>query len=77
MIGEFYPELFSTVLVPKIPELTASPEHFEGDREKARKHFETGFRNAFTALRDKMNPEFPLTAIICRRESKGSAYICG
>ena len=60
-IGELYPELFSTVLVPKIQELTASPEQFGGDKQRAREHFESGFRNAFSALREKMDPRFPLT----------------
>ncbi|MGE0468174.1 MAG: DUF1156 domain-containing protein [Nitrospira sp.] len=60
-VGSLYPDLFSTVLVPKLPELTASPERFGGDKDKAKEHFETGFRNAFTALRDKMDPRFPLT----------------
>jgi putative DNA methylase len=60
-IGNLYPDLFSTVLVPKMPELTASPERFDGDKERAREHFETGFRKAFAALRDKMDPRFPLT----------------
>lgn len=60
-IGDLYPELFSTVLVPKLTELTAAPERFDGDKEKAKQHFETGFRNAFTALRDKMDSRFPLT----------------
>ena len=56
-----YRDLFSTVLVPKIPELTASPELFGGDKDKAKEHFESGFRNALTALRDKMDMRFPLT----------------
>lgn len=60
-IGDNYPDLFSTVLVPKIPELTASPERFEGNKERARTHFETGFRKAFAALLEKMDPRFPLT----------------
>ena len=60
-IGDLYPELFSTILVPKAPELTAAPERFEGDKEKAKEHFETGFRKAFTVLRDKMDSRFPLT----------------
>ena len=33
-IGASTLTLFSTVLVPKIPELTASPERFEGDKGK-------------------------------------------
>jgi putative DNA methylase len=60
-IGFFYPDIFSTVLVPKIQELTASPDRFNGDKGKAKEHFESGFRAAFTALRDKMDPHFPLT----------------
>lgn len=60
-VGKFYPELFSTVLVPKMPELTASPELFGGDKDKAKKHFEAGFRKAFGALRDKMDCRFPLS----------------
>jgi putative DNA methylase len=60
-VGKFYPGLFSTVLVPKMPELTASPERFDGDKEQAREHFESGFRKAFTALRERLDPRFPLT----------------
>ncbi len=60
-INGLYPELFATMLVPKVQELTASPERFDGDKTRAREHFESGFRKAFTALRDKMDPRFPLT----------------
>ena len=60
-IGSLYPDLCSTLLVPKKQELIASPERFEGDKEKAKEHFETGFRKAFTALREKMDHRFPLT----------------
>lgn len=61
ILGPLYPDLFSTVLVPKIPELTASPERFDGNKQQAKEHFESGFRKAFTALREKMDPNFPLT----------------
>jgi putative DNA methylase len=60
-IGALYPDIFSTLLVPKLPELTASPERFDGSKEKAKEHFESGFRNAFTSLREKMDHRFPLT----------------
>ena len=60
-IGGLYPDIFGTMLVPKMPELTASPERFEGDKIRAKEHFEAGFRQSFTALRKKMNPHFPLT----------------
>ncbi|MER3417262.1 MAG: hypothetical protein C4297_13790, partial [Gemmataceae bacterium] len=60
-IGDLYPDLFGTILVPKEPELVAAPERFGGDRHKAKEHFEDGFRRAFAALREKMDPRFPLT----------------
>lgn len=56
-----YPELFGTVMVPKMQELTASPQRFKGDKIKAKEHFESGFRRAFTALRENMDSRFPLT----------------
>jgi len=60
-IGDLYPDLFGTILVPKEPELVAAPERFGGDKRKAKEHFESGFRKAFTVLREKMDPRFPLT----------------
>ncbi|GAB6187536.1 DUF1156 domain-containing protein [Thermopirellula anaerolimosa] len=71
-IGDLYPDLFKTILVPKEPELVAAPERFDGDREKAKEHFETGFRKAFTALREKMDPRFPLTVYYAyKQEDEG------
>jgi putative DNA methylase len=60
-IGDLYPDLFGTILVPKEPELVAAPERFGGDKRKAKEHFEQGFRKAFARLREKMDPRFPLT----------------
>jgi putative DNA methylase len=60
-LGRLYSDLFDTVLVPKLPELIAAPNRFDGDALKAKEHFESGFRNAFTTLRNKMDPRFPLT----------------
>lgn len=60
-IGDLHQPLCNTVLVPKLPELTASPELFDGDKAKAKEHFESGFRKTFTHLRDCMDSRFPLT----------------
>ncbi len=60
-IGDLYPDLFKTILAPKEPELVAAPERFDGDKQKAKEHFESGFREAFAALRERMDPRFPLT----------------
>ncbi len=71
-IGELYPELFNTILVPKTPELTASPERFAGNKEQAKEHFESGFRRAFTTLRGKMDARFPLTVYYAFKQSDES-----
>jgi len=60
-VGDLYPDLFQTILVPKEPELVAAPERFGGEQQKAKEHFESGFRKAFAALREKMDARFPLT----------------
>lgn len=67
-VGDLYKELFSTILVPKTRELTAAPERFEGDRNKAKDHFESGFRHAFSKLRDRLDPRFPLTVYYAFRQ---------
>ena len=75
-VGSLYPDLFGTVLVPKIRELTASPQRFNGDKEKAKQHFESGFRKAFTSLREKMDPRFPLTIYYAfRQEDEESGVV--
>lgn len=56
-----WPKLFSTLLTPKTQELVATPYRFGGDKEKARDHFEQGFRKAFASMREIMDPRFPLT----------------
>ena len=60
-VGRHYPEIFDTVLVPKMPELIAAPNRFDGSPLKAKEHFEEGFRKAFVSLRSRMDPRFPLT----------------
>lgn len=60
-LGTLFPAIFTTMLVPKDPELTATPARFDGDAEKAKDHFESGFRRAFTSLRGSLSVNFPLT----------------
>lgn len=60
-VGSSFHDIFGTVLVPKMPELTASPGRFGGDAQKAKEHFETGFRKTFTSLQSRLSHNFPLT----------------
>jgi len=55
-----YPELLSTVLVPKMEELVASDFRY-GSKEAAKDHFEDGFKEAFKNFKEGLDPRFPLT----------------
>ena len=60
-VGDLFREVFRTITVPKGPELTAAPDRFEGNKEKAKEHFESGFRAAFSSLQKEMDARFPLS----------------
>lgn len=55
-----YPEMLSTVLVPKMEELVASDFRY-GSKEAAKNHFEVGFKTAFKNFKEGLDPRFPLT----------------
>jgi putative DNA methylase len=69
-LAPIYPELFSTLLVPKEQELIASPFRFGGDREKARKFFENGLGTVFRAMRHSQNGDFPLSIFYAFKQSE-------
>ena len=56
-----FPDIFSTVLVPKAQELVATPFRFEGNREKARAFFENGMRTVFAGIKSCRHPGYPTT----------------
>ena len=76
-VGDLYPELFGTMLVPKMAELTAEPGRFDGDRNKARDHFESGFKKTFAFIHDRINPAFPMTVYYAFKQDdeEGDAVI--
>ncbi|MDQ3729047.1 MAG: DUF1156 domain-containing protein, partial [Actinomycetota bacterium] len=55
-----YPDLLSTVLVPKAEELVANPYRHDGE-DGARAFFEDGFRRVFARSRESAFAEFPIT----------------
>ncbi len=69
-IGSLYPELFSTVLVPKAKELVASPFRFGGDRSKAQHFFEEGLGKAFELIREAQSQAFPLSVYYAFKQSE-------
>jgi putative DNA methylase len=68
-IGSFYPMVCSTVLVPKGPELIASPDRFGGNAIAAKNHFESGFRKVFTSVKAKLDDQFPMTVYYAFKQS--------
>ena len=64
-----FPSVFSTMLVPKTPELIASPYRFGGSAQAATEHFETGLMKAFTNMRKVIPIEFPLTLFYAFKQS--------
>jgi putative DNA methylase len=55
-----YPDLLSTLLVPKAEELVANPHRHNGD-EGAKAFFEDGFRRVFARARESALPDYPIT----------------
>ena len=60
-IGDIYPDLFSTLVVPKAQELIATPYRHEGDKQKAKEFFEDGLYKIFQRMREMAHEGYPLT----------------
>ncbi len=60
-LSSIYPDLFSTLLVPKEPELVAIPYRFGGQKQKAKEFFENGLNKAFIRMRKMASKNYPLT----------------
>ena len=69
-IGAIYPDIFSTMLVPKAPELVALPYRFGGSKAKAQQFFETGLGQAFVAMRQQATSEYPVTVYYAFKQSE-------
>jgi putative DNA methylase len=60
-LSSIYPDLFSTLLVPKEQELVATPYRFDGDKQKAKEYFEKGLNKAFERMHKMASEKYPLT----------------
>jgi putative DNA methylase len=69
-LGAIYPDLFSTLLVPKAQELVATPYRFGGDKERARRFFEEGLGKAFAQMRRAAHPDYPLTVYYAFKQAE-------
>ena len=59
-LRDIYPDLLSTMLVPKSEELVANPYRHDG-KAGAQQFFEDGFREVFARARESALPDFPIT----------------
>ncbi len=76
-IGRLYPEIFSTLLVPKAQELVSTPYRFDGDKGKAEEFFEKGLGKAFERIRETANPQFPVTIYYAFKQAESDRNIEG
>ncbi|MDP9371232.1 MAG: hypothetical protein M3Q65_01985 [Chloroflexota bacterium] len=65
-----YPDLFTTLLVPKAQELIATPYRFDGSRAQAQKFFEDGLSHAFARIRSIQPRDYPLTLYYAFKQSE-------
>ncbi|MGH2506256.1 MAG: hypothetical protein ACRDHZ_02380, partial [Ktedonobacteraceae bacterium] len=76
-LAPVYPDLFQTMLVPKTPELVATPYRFGGSKSKAQAFFETGLEEAFRHMRAVHDPAYPMTVYYAfkQAENEGEALV--
>ncbi len=68
-LNKLYPELFTTILVPKATELVASPYRFKS-KDEARNYFEKGLRNTFQKFRLIANFQYPITVYYAFKQAE-------
>jgi len=69
-LSSIYPNIFSTLLVPKAQELVATPYRFGGNKQKAKEFFETGLGKAFNRLHHLSRADYPLTVYYAFKQSE-------
>lgn len=67
-----WPDLFSTLLVPKKQELIASPYRFHGDRRLAETFFDEGMGRAFSIMESTGSAEYPITVYYAFKQAESS-----
>lgn len=67
-LRDIYPDLLSTLLVPKADELVANPYRHDG-KNGAKKFFEDGFRDVFANARKTASTDFPITVYYAFKQS--------
>lgn len=69
-LRQISPGIFGTLLVPKEPELVATPYRFGGDKNAADQHFEDGLGQTFINMRHIVHPHYPLTVYYAFKQAE-------
>jgi len=69
-IGSVYPQVFSTLMVPKSQELVATPYRHDGSKDKAREFFESGFDKVFQQVRQAQHVDYPVTLFYAFKQAE-------
>jgi putative DNA methylase len=69
ILGSIYPDLLSTVLVPKASELVADPFR-HGGRAGAQRFFEGGLSKVFEVVRAESSSEYPFTVFYAFKQQE-------
>jgi putative DNA methylase len=69
-IGTVFPDVCSTLLVPKVQELVATPYRFDGDKARAERFFEEGLGKAFERVREAQHRDFPVAMFYAFKQAE-------
>ncbi|WP_029212620.1 DUF1156 domain-containing protein [Arsenicicoccus bolidensis] len=69
MLGDIFPELYGTILVPKEEELVANA-HRSGGNDAAATDFLDGFRDVFAHFRDSVASDFPVVVYYASKQAE-------
>ena len=69
-VGEIYPELFGTMMTPKLAELIANPFRNNNSMDEAKIFFEDGMLETCKKLYEYANDEFPVTIYYAYKQSE-------
>ncbi len=72
-LGDVYPDLFGTLVTPKVDELIATPYRHGGSKKKATAFFEEGLGKVFKRMRSQAIPGFPTTIYYAFKQSETEA----
>lgn len=72
-----YPDLFSTLLTPKVQELIAAPHRLGTSKEKAEQFFEKGLNKVFNWMQQVQHPDYPMTVYYAFKQTEAGEDLDG